>query len=121
MSNIRAFHIAPILPCRDLVASIKFYTEVLGWNLRFKWPESDDAVYAGVENGPCYIHLKKTNDDFTTGGAYVFLRGVAEYAEQVKSRGGVPAADTQTTEYAMTEFCIRDPDGHLITFGQGHE
>lgn len=101
----------------DLDASLKYYTEVLGFSERFRFGD-----YAGVEYGDIQIHLsgpmaanKKTVGQ---GGIYIFCDDVDAYYAEVTARGARTQAAPKDYEYGMRDFVIEDPDANLIGIGQ---
>ena len=101
----------------DLDASMKFYTDVLGFSERFRFGD-----YAGVEHGEVQIHLsgpKSTNKRLVgQGGIYIFCDDVDAYYAEVNSNGAKVQAAPKNYEYGMRDFVIEDPDGNLIGVGQ---
>lgn len=50
--------VQPVLPTQDVLASIDFYVQQLGFHLSFQDHESDPA-YAGVQRDGVELHLQK--------------------------------------------------------------
>jgi predicted enzyme related to lactoylglutathione lyase len=101
----------------DLNASMKYYTEILGFSERFRFGD-----YAGVEYEDIQIHLsgpKATNKkEIGQGGIYIFCDDVDGYYSEVKSKGAKIQAAPKDYEYGMRDFVIEDPDCNLIGIGQ---
>lgn len=126
----------------DMVASLRFYHQVLGAELAFtvdgeqntEMPGkiSDKAVFASVRAGEAEIMLQERKnllqdspafDSSTTPGASVTLYFRVDDVDAIAAR--LPA-DTpiikalETTWYGMREMWIRDPDGYVLTIGTPH-
>jgi len=101
----------------DLNASMKYYTEVLGFSERFRFGD-----YAGVQYEDIQIHLsgpKATNKkEIGQGSIYIFCDDVDAYHAEVKSKGAKIQAAPKDYDYGMRDFVIEDPDCNLIGIGQ---
>lgn len=84
-----AFHVS------DLNASLRYYTEVLGFSKRFRFGD-----HAGVQYADIQIHLsgpKATNKkEIGHEGIYIFCNDVDAYYSEVKSKGAKIQADLET-------------------------
>ncbi|MDM4766603.1 VOC family protein [Pelomonas sp. SE-A7] len=121
MSMITA--ITPQLRTTDLEASLRFYTEQLGFELAFNY----QGFYAGLRMGDQQIHLKLVDQPDPSipyvdeGGhlhLYLTTGDVAELAEQLKARGLKLDQDVHDTAWSTREIVLRDNQGHTLYFGQ---
>lgn len=114
---MKTFGSATTFHVSDLDASLKYYTEVLGFSERFRFGD-----YAGIEYGEVQIHLsgpKSTNKKETgQGGIYIFCDDVDVYYKEVVARGARTQAAPKDYDYGMRDFVIEDPDTNLIGVGQ---
>ena len=111
------FGVAPVFYVEDLAASLRHYTEVLGFTEKFQY----GGFYAGLERGDALLHLSATKTPRRALGgacAYFFCDDVDAYHAEVKSKGAKIETELETYEYGMRDFNIEDPDGNLLTFGQ---
>jgi len=101
----------------DLGASLRFYTDVLGFSERFRF-----GNYAGVEYGEVQIHLSgpgATNRKAVgQSSIYIFCDDVDSYYAEVASKGAKVKAPPKDYEYGMRDFIIEDSDGNLVGIGQ---
>ena len=101
----------------DIDASLKYFTEILGFSERFRFGD-----YAGVQYDDIQIHLsgpKATNKrGIGQGSIYIFCDDVDAYYTEVNSRGATTQAPPKNYDYGMRDFVIEDPDGNLIGIGQ---
>ena len=123
MSNIQSLysHAATILPVKDVARAMAFYTEKLQFELTFKW--EDPPSYAVLKaNDQIQIHLSGYGDlaeGRRPGGLFVFVHDVdALYAHYLEQEV-IIHAPLGNRQYQMRDFDILDPDGNLLTFGQG--
>jgi catechol 2,3-dioxygenase-like lactoylglutathione lyase family enzyme len=107
----------------DLAASIRFYTEKLGFDLEFQY----DDFYAGVRTGNQVIHLKLVDEkdpsiDFVdlAGHFHLYFQAddVRVAAEVLQQRGVRLEQEVHDTAWSTREFVIKDNQGHTIYFGQ---
>ena len=111
--------VSPRLPVADLRASIRFYSEVLGFAQRSVWPEHAPTfallerdgvgVQLSAVESPDGLQEKATLsfdvDDAT--GLHAKLAGIAqiEWGPEVYW-------------YGRREFAVRDPSGNLLIFSE---
>lgn len=107
----------------DLDASIRFYTEILGLTLEFRYRD----FYAGIRAGNQVFHLKRVDETDPSvayvadhGHFHVYLRtdDVAALAEVLKRRGVRLMRDVHDTEWGTREIVVCDDQGHTLYFGQ---
>ena len=101
----------------DVDASLRYFTQVLGFSERFRFGD-----YAGVELGDVQIHLSgpKATNKRQVGQAsiYIFCDDVDGYYSEVTAKGASVQAPPKDYDYGMRDFVIEDPDGNLIGIGQ---
>ena len=118
--------VAPVsrhLAVADLERSMAFYRDVLGFDAR--------RVPAGgaveVRCGPARIQLASgdgahdsTGARRPRGSAILFFQtdDVAAMRDAILARGGTPSELEKVNWIKMRIFEIRDPDGHVLWFGQ---
>src|SRR5688572_25312886 len=111
LGSATTFHVS------NLDASMKYYTEVLGFSERFRFGD-----YAGVQYEDVQIHLSgpkaENKKKIGQGGIYIFCDDVGAYYTEVTSKGAKTQAPPKDYEYGMRDFVIEDPDTNLIGIGQ---
>lgn len=116
----QAKHLSPIIPVADMERSLRFYAEVLGFDIAL---QSDD--YSIAKRGAASLHLTRAADqsvlNATRGHTSVYLEvdevgplwaHVSAFKDQYKTR------ELFDREYGMREFHICDPDDCLVFVGQ---
>lgn len=110
-------HAAPVLASLDLDATVKFYTEKLGFKQDFIYP-----TYLGMSRGGMELHFWLCTDKYIAENTscYVFVAsGVDElYAEYTASGVIHPNGTMSEQSYGLRDFAILDGDGNMIRFGQ---
>lgn len=107
----------------DMAASIRFYTEKLGFSVEFTYQD----FYAGLRAGSQVFHLKLVDDRDPSltwvdeGGhfhLYLFTEEVADFAEQLRARGVPLVKDVHETPWGTREVVIHDDQGHTVYLGE---
>jgi len=101
------------LPCRDLLRSEQFYTEVLGYTLVLD--QGKCRIYRCVDSA--FLGLCLREDDFSSQGCIftVVTENVDGWADKIKQAGWPIEVEPRDNEtYNIRQCFVRDPDGHLI-------
>jgi predicted enzyme related to lactoylglutathione lyase len=106
---------AAVFHVKHLAASLKFYTEVLGFQKEFEFGE-----YAGIKSGGASIHLSAHTTNAKpvgSGHIYLFCTEVDSYYREITSKGARPKGEPKDYPYGMRDFEVEDPDGNFLAFG----
>jgi len=108
--------VVPILNSSNVVNSLAYYTEVLGFEHKWEWgfPPS----FGGVSKDSVQIFFCENGQGNPGTWLSVFVDNVDEFYEQVKAKGAKIILAPETKEWNVREMLIEDPDGHKIRFGQ---
>jgi catechol 2,3-dioxygenase-like lactoylglutathione lyase family enzyme len=112
----------PILPCRDLDATLAFYG-VLGFTLDFE--QLEPSPYAIVSFADAELHFFAAPELDARGAlAAAYLRVTdADAVHRVWSQLGLPAqgapslSEIADREWGMREFALVDPSGNRLRVG----
>ncbi|MCH8620385.1 glyoxalase superfamily protein [Undibacterium sp. TS12] len=107
-----------VLQVSNFSKSLHFYTEILGFELDFKYGEPE--CYAGLSWGSAYLHIGTFSPyKDNTGHGVIYL--TFEEVDSIYKR--LVKADVQfyshiaDQDYGMRDFSVKDPDGNQIGFG----
>ena len=116
---------APIVPVRNLLASLNFYTQTLGFEVLQRNPGNTAAL---VARGPVRLmllrvgQLKALEATREHLSAYVWVDDLDNlYAEMEPALARLPDYRVRPPflqPYGMREFHVKDPDGFLIFFAE---
>lgn len=114
-------HFASILPVSDIASSINFYHDKLGFKVTFTW--NDPMDYVVLKRGEnVSIHLTKRHPQTIPTPAhaslYIFVKDADAVFTEYKSKGVAFQNPISNRDYGMRDFDIKDPDGHILTFGK---
>ncbi|MEP7107773.1 MAG: VOC family protein [Ferruginibacter sp.] len=107
---------ATIFHVSNVEMSIKYYTEVLGFTVDFRYKD-----LAGLEYGTVLIYLSGPGQDVKKtvgeGSVYVFCDEVDQYFRDICIKGAFTEIAIDDKPYGMRDFAIKDPDGNMLSFG----
>ncbi len=121
--------LVPMLVCQDVQASIKFYCDVLGFEVVERMDDVGVSGWASIKNhkthlmlaSPTYLpRAKKTEGRFPQAVFYFYPDDVVQLHKSVRTKG-YEISDLVVRFYGMKEFEMLDLDGHVLTFGQKTE
>ncbi len=121
--------ITPNLIVRNVEASLKFYSQILGLEKAITVPDQSPYVFASVSNGAVEIFF---NDQKTVAAEYPNLaasigasltlymevdrlQDVLDHVQKAGAKISMPVTDQF---YGMKEFAFEDSDGYTITIAQ---
>lgn len=113
---------ATLFVVRDVLASVAYYRDVLGFDIGFTYGEP--VFYGGVERGDVTIHLQATSDTTRQcgqGAINIFVTEVDALYETFKAKGAHLLIAPGDRPYGLRDFSLNDPDGNRLTFGEGIE
>ena len=106
----------------DAAASVKWYSDVLGFTLKERWEQEGTFQGGSVVQGGATFNIGQ--DDWKLGrdrkkgqGVRVFITtadDIDTYAKAITSRGGTLDHEPKD-EWGFRAFSITDPDGYKIT------
>ncbi|HTE28043.1 GNAT family N-acetyltransferase [Flavitalea sp.] len=109
--------ITPILYSSDVVVSIRYYTDVLGFKGSWTW---DDPVgFGGVDMGDVRIFFCRDGQGHPGTWLAINVDDVDAYHELISAKGAKVINPPESFEWGMREMLVEDPDGHRIRFGHG--
>ncbi len=121
--SLRLRSVQPGFTVNDIQASVRWYTEVLGFTMKEPWMRDGVMTGAEIRAGSCSLYLGQ--DDWAKGRDRVKGTGVRLYcdtaqdidqlAKDIESRGGRLDHQPQTQPWGTRDFGITDPDGYKLT------
>jgi catechol 2,3-dioxygenase-like lactoylglutathione lyase family enzyme len=118
---------SPVLEVDNIQETIDFYTDKLGFNLDFKWPEEGEAEHAGVSLGNSdhedpvghvHLHLTLTDGKAKTAGWLYFVIGreITELYQMCRENKVEITSELSLRPWEMYEFHIKENNGHTFRF-----
>lgn len=116
----------PILICNNVQKSIRFYCDVLGFEIQDRMDDVGKTGWAMPGNGETRLMLgspyyhpepKKTDGEYPQAVYYFYPEEVARLRESILQKS-FEVSELKWTFYGMQEFEMLDPDGHILLFNQ---
>ena len=113
---------APLFLVSDLLLSVDYYCDVLGFSRPFLW--GDPPGFAMPKRDDLIVMLQQAADKGVrnNGGmwdAYFWVQDARHLFESFRAKGAIVAYEPEERpSYGNLEFAIKDPDGYLLAFGQ---
>ncbi len=129
-TNDRQFRgTAPYFMVCNLEASLAYYHQALGFNMPELWGDPPRFAMPSREGFTFMLHQAEGGADVNTirdqGGtwdAYIWINDADSLFSKFQEEGAIFEYEPCIQEeYDMKEFAVRDPDGHIIAFGQHYE
>ena len=121
----------PMLNVSNLEQSLNFYSTALGFEVVSDPKAVKEWRWATIRSGDTELMLSESEGEpnLTQGINphqvvdwpcifYFYPDNVEQLYQHVVDNGFKPTA-LETTLYDMKEFSLQDPDGHMLSFGQG--
>ena len=117
--------LVPMLLCADVPASVRFYTDVLGFEVVDRMDDVGATGFASLRNGkamvmlasPTYIPRAPRVDGRYPQSMYYFYVEDADALRRSVVDAGWPASECADRFYGLREFEVVDPEGHVLLFG----
>jgi catechol 2,3-dioxygenase-like lactoylglutathione lyase family enzyme len=123
-SQVRLTSVMPVLRVAELEKSLRFYREVLGFDLAWRAANDGDGENCMLTSSDVSLMLSTGSHlggaPQLTGTIYFSTVGVALLYGRLEGRVEV-AWPLGETEYGTLEFGIRDPDGYTLAFAESRE
>lgn len=114
-------HFAAIFPCNEPDEIANWYSEKLGFTIRFRWEEPPSYIVTHKDD-VVSIHFSKTDrKELQPNLLYIFCHDVDDVYNELKENGIEQISKPQNQDYGMRDFEVVDPWGNRITFGKGIE
>ncbi|MCL2065380.1 MAG: VOC family protein [Candidatus Cloacimonetes bacterium] len=119
----------PVLMVKDVVETIDFYKDILGFSVMSTVPDKEPYVFAMMNASNVYVLFQEEKsiqeeypllEKFSIGGTftlYIPVTDVNAIFERVKGKATI-VKEMHKTFYGATEFAITDINGYVLVFSQ---
>jgi uncharacterized glyoxalase superfamily protein PhnB len=104
--------LAPELPATDLAASLAYYQDQLGFEVKTILP---DQHYAIVERDGMAIHLF-ASDEGVAAGLHLFTHELQSLHDELQGRGARITQPVRHKPWGNRDFRVLDPAGNELKF-----
>jgi predicted enzyme related to lactoylglutathione lyase len=121
------FGVLPVFLVDDIVATVEFYRDVLGFEVDFLYGtppayasvSRDDAIFNFSMSDPPGRRNSVSAAGFGNGvDAYIVVSDVDDLYEELKEHGAKIVAELASHEYGMREFQIEDCNQYRIALAE---
>jgi GNAT superfamily N-acetyltransferase len=116
---ISLFGSEPIFPVADVVATVRYYSSVLGFPEEWLW--GDPPGFGGVRWGKIGVMFSRQQaPDAVVGGQWhaFLVDGTDRLYDLHKRNGATIWSPLEAKPWGMREYTVRDLNGHFLRFGQ---
>jgi GNAT superfamily N-acetyltransferase len=109
----------PIFPVADVVATVRYYREVLGFSEEWVWGDPPD--FGGVRWGKVgAMFALQSGPDARIGGQWhsFFVEGIDALYSHHNRTGATIYSPLEAKPWGLREYTVRDLNGHYLRFGQ---
>lgn len=113
-----------VLQVRDVAQSEAFYRDKLGFHSHGTW--GDPPAFCILQRGAVTLALDLSRDGAPIPvnqywAAYIYIEDAEALVAEFRQAGLEILRGPEDTFYGLRDFDVRDPDGHLLAFGQDLE
>jgi uncharacterized glyoxalase superfamily protein PhnB len=116
---------APVLLVRDVPRAHRYYASALGFGAPRMWGEPPTFCIVRRDGLELMLSQVDAGDAFRTNGsyghridAYFWVSDVDALHAEFTEKGAEVTSAPEDRFYGCREFEVRDPDGHVLCFGQ---
>ncbi len=112
---------AAVIEVRDVLASRDFYRDKLGFETAGVWGEPPCFCIVGRGTTTLFLDQSRGEGALPVNqywAAYIYVSDVAALIEEYEARGVEILRGPEDMPHGCREIDVRDPDGHIICFGQ---
>ncbi len=116
---------APYFPVPDVAATGRYYAEVLGFRCEYAAGEPPEFAVYSRDGSPIMLRrvaeaglICPNERQGGTWDVFFWVRDAETLFAELSGKGAVVVYPPVVQHYGMKEFAVRDPDGHVLGFGQ---
>ena len=136
MTKTEIAGIAPFFIVKNVPAALRFYRDLLGFDITFQGPSEDDIFFGIVQRGAAMIILKDIGVDpvpnytrdikkgIARWDAYLYVPDPDALAAEFSSRNVeffTTIKDNEHGDDGLRGFEVKDADGYILFFGRTEE
>jgi uncharacterized glyoxalase superfamily protein PhnB len=120
--NMTIKRLTPNLYTDDVEACVDFWVERMQFEKTAAVPDGDRLVFAALQTGTIelmygtYASLQAVGGSYQRGTSFLFIEVDDLEAVVAAMKGVAMVTPVHTTFYGSTEFTVKDPAGHFVTF-----
>ena len=109
----------PYLRVSDLAAELRFYQEVLGFEIRQFLRQGDGEIFwAQLQNGDTSVMLSSRPVHDRSRLTWLYVEDVDAIYASLRAQGVEPLSEPKNESHQNREFLIETPDGTVYVIAQ---
>jgi lactoylglutathione lyase len=112
-----ASELFPIITVADLDAALRFYEELLGGVVDYRFPETGEAAYVSLRFGGGQLGIGRQEADEPPAGPttlWVYVADCAAAVARLAEAGVEVLAEPRTQPWGERMAIVGDPDGNRV-------
>ena len=119
--------LSPLLAVRDMLATIEFYRNSLGFTMGMAFPDADNPQYADLSKDGMSLMFTTTesigigSDEKLGTGVDMYLNidsDIDEYYNELKRKNVRIMIEIKDEPFGIRDFTVEDINGYKLTFNQ---
>lgn len=111
--------VTPVLRISDLGASLRYYTDVLGFTI--DWQDNDGSSFASVSRDRCNLFLSAGDQGNAGSWMWIGASDVDALHEELVARGARVRQPPANYPWGSREVHVEDLDGNVLRFGSDNK
>jgi len=120
-------YISPTLAVRNMIQTIQFYRDSLGFKMGMTFPNADNPEYVDLsKDGMVLMFIPAENigiggDEKLGMGVNLYMQidgDIDKYYNELKNKNVKVLVDIKNEPYGVRDFTVEDVDGYKLTFNQ---
>ena len=111
----------PVLQVKDVAKSHSFYCDKLGFRSCGTWGDGPDFAIVGCGDVTIALDRSQSEEPVPINqywAAYIYVADADALHSEFRKAGVEIVREPEDMFYGSRDFDIRDPDGHILAFGQ---
>ncbi len=116
----KTLEVIPTLDVGSLEEALSFY-HALGFEKEWSYPSDESPDHVGLALGKVNLMLALCRDEppkIERQNLYFVMNDLTGFHEHLRGEFGEKVPEIVDSDYGMRDFALRDPWGHLLTFGE---
>lgn len=118
MTDVQFGRVAPTIPVCDIVISLSFYTNILGFKKVFENGDPIGFVILKKDDAEIHLTLKRDHAPTDRNVLHMIVSDANALYDHLNRAGVRIVKGLRDQEYGLRDFIFADPDGNRLDVGQ---
>lgn len=113
----------PVILCEHIEQTLAFYQQAFRYIIIKQTTTDDGLQWAHIKSDNTYLMLQR-NQTAKSASKITGIISLHYYTSDITAQHrfmtarGIKVGEIEITPYYMSQFCVEDPEGNIITIGQ---